>query len=43
MTNPNGFPPDIPMDTYETVMFWASLYPHTIGDQLLKEIMEGGA
>lgn len=30
------------MDVYETIMFWLSLYPHTIGDQILKEVMKDG-
>ncbi len=28
------------MDAYEMIKFWWSLYPHSIGDQLLKEIVK---
>jgi hypothetical protein len=28
------------MDTYETIMFWLSLDPHLLDDELLREIME---
>ena len=27
------------MDAYETTMFWLSLYPHEIGDEILEEIL----
>lgn len=27
-------------DAYETIMFWLSLYPHLIGDQIIKEVVE---
>ena len=28
------------MNAYETILYWLSLYPHTLGDELLKEISE---
>ena len=28
------------MDAYETLMFWLSLYPHEIGDEILEEIIK---
>ena len=28
------------MDAYETLMFWLSLYPHDIGDEILKKVVE---
>lgn len=27
-------------DTYETIMFWLSLYPHEIGDEIIRKIVE---
>ncbi len=27
------------MDASETIKFWLSLYPHTFGDEILKEII----
>ena len=30
------------MGAYETIMFWISLYPHEIGDELLNEIVKEG-
>lgn len=28
------------MTPYEMIMFWQSLYPHEIGDEITKDIME---
>lgn len=28
------------MEVYELIMFWDSFYPHTIGDEILRDIID---